>query len=66
MTSTCQDADGDWVGLGYLRSRLEGAQIQLEGKARGVTNALFHGAISLLAVNGKTGRNLLHMNTSKR
>ncbi|GIL99962.1 hypothetical protein Vretimale_5001 [Volvox reticuliferus] len=31
VTSTCQDADGEWVALGYLRSRLEGTQVDLEG-----------------------------------
>ncbi|GLC71368.1 hypothetical protein PLESTF_001108000 [Pleodorina starrii] len=39
VTSTCQDADGEWVGLGYLRSRLEGTQIQLEGVRVAVAGA---------------------------
>ncbi|PNW75971.1 hypothetical protein CHLRE_12g552850v5 [Chlamydomonas reinhardtii] len=31
VTSACQDAEGEWVGLGYIRSRIEGTQIALEG-----------------------------------
>ncbi len=31
VTSACQDAEGEWVGLGYVRSRVEGTQLQLEG-----------------------------------
>ncbi|EFJ49830.1 hypothetical protein VOLCADRAFT_89696 [Volvox carteri f. nagariensis] len=39
VTSTCQDADGEWVGVGYLRSRLEGTQIELEGVRVAVAGA---------------------------
>ncbi|KXZ49535.1 hypothetical protein GPECTOR_21g763 [Gonium pectorale] len=31
VTSACQDGEGEWVGLGYLRCRLQGAQLELEG-----------------------------------
>lgn len=32
VTSSCQDAAGEWVGLGYIRSRVGGTQINLEGE----------------------------------
>ena len=35
VTSACQDAEGEWVGLGYIRSRIEGTQIALEGESWG-------------------------------
>ncbi|GFR51329.1 hypothetical protein Agub_g13694, partial [Astrephomene gubernaculifera] len=39
VTSACQDGEGEWVGLGYLRCRLEGTQIQLEGVRVAVAGA---------------------------
>ncbi|KAG2485225.1 hypothetical protein HYH03_016011 [Edaphochlamys debaryana] len=39
ITSACQDADGEWVGLGYVRSRLEGVQLRLEGVQVAVNGA---------------------------
>ena len=35
VTSVCQDGEGEWVGLGYVRCRVEGTQLQLEGERGG-------------------------------